>query len=144
MGEVLSVLRWLPEAFANEVLESLNLKPGPTVLDPWNGSGTTSYAAIHRGHKAIGLDLNPVMVIISRARMLPFSEIDALEPLANTILKGAARKVAMKEDDPLPSWFSALVGDIRTRKLIPITAIVLPSASARAGERSLSLGGGMA
>ncbi|WFU33161.1 DNA methyltransferase [Bradyrhizobium brasilense] len=102
-----------PESFANEILENLNLKPGATVLDPWNGSGTTSYAAVHRGHKAIGLDINPVMVIISRARMLPFSEIDALEPLAKAILQGADRRAAIKQDDPLLSWF-----DVKTATVL--------------------------
>lgn len=104
-----------PERFANDVLTSLHLKAGATVLDPWNGSGTTTYAAIHRGYKAIGLDLNPVMVIVSRARMLPFSEIDALEPLAKTILRGASRKAAIAANDPLLSWFD------------PPTALVLRS-----------------
>lgn len=94
-----------PETFANDVLTSLHLKAGATVLDPWNGSGTTTYAAVHRGYKAIGLDLNPVMVIVSRARMLPFSEIDALEPLAKTILRGASRKAMVTASDPLLSWF---------------------------------------
>jgi hypothetical protein len=96
-----------PEAFASDVLEDLKLKPGATVLDPWNGSGTTTYAAVRRGYKAIGLDLNPVMVIVSRARMLPFSEIDALEPLAKTILQGAVRRAAVSDADPLLSWFDA-------------------------------------
>lgn len=47
-----------PETFANDVLTTLNLKTGATVLDPWNGSGTTTYAAVHRGYNAlIGLAL---------------------------------------------------------------------------------------
>src|SRR5438045_3386194 len=94
-----------PASFANDMLMSLKIKPGATVLDPWNGSGTTTYAAVHRGYRAIGLDLNPVMVIVSRARMLPFSEIDALEPLAKTILRGATRRTALSKTDPLLSWF---------------------------------------
>jgi hypothetical protein len=64
-------------------------------------------AFARRGYKAIGLDLNPVMVIVSRARMLPFSEIDALEPLAKTILQGAVRRAAVSDADPLLSWFDA-------------------------------------
>lgn len=96
-----------PETFANDVLTSLRLRPGATVLDPWNGSGTTIYAAVHRGYKAVGLDLNPVMVIVSRARMLPFSEIDALEPLAKTILRGASRRTSLSSTDPLLSWFDS-------------------------------------
>jgi DNA modification methylase len=74
-----------PESFARKILQGSGLKPGAVVLDPWNGSGTTTFAAAHLGFKAVGLDLNPVMVIVSRARTLPFSEIDALEPLENPI-----------------------------------------------------------
>ena len=34
-------------------------KPGGTVLDPFNGSGTTGLAAQHAGRKYIGIDINP-------------------------------------------------------------------------------------
>lgn len=34
-------------------------KPGGTVLDPFNGSGTTGLAAQRTGRKYIGIDINP-------------------------------------------------------------------------------------
>ena len=37
------------------------------ILDPWNGSGTTTYAASQLGYTSRGLDLNPVMNIVARA-----------------------------------------------------------------------------
>ena len=48
------------------------------MLDPWNGSGTTTYAAAQLGHSSIWLDLNPVMVIVARARLLSPSEADLI------------------------------------------------------------------
>lgn len=65
---------WFPyyagfsEAFASSAIASCNLKGAMTVLDPWNGSGTTTSAARRLGHCAIGFDLNPVMVVVARAR----------------------------------------------------------------------------
>lgn len=94
-----------PESFARKVIESSNLKGGSLILDPWNGSGTTTFSAAQLGFKAIGLDLNPVMVIISRARILPFSEADALQPLSKAILAGADSAQCSDSFDPLLNWF---------------------------------------
>jgi hypothetical protein len=38
------------------------------VLDPWNGSGTTTLVASMRGIRSTGYDLNPALVIVARAR----------------------------------------------------------------------------
>ncbi|MEL6324215.1 MAG: DNA methyltransferase, partial [Pseudomonadota bacterium] len=87
-----------PELFASEILKSASLPEGAKILDPWNGSGTTTYAADRLGFNAVGLDLNPVMVIVARARLLAPSEADHLRPLAATILSQA--KAATSELDP--------------------------------------------
>jgi len=105
-----------PESFARSILEHSALKEGSTVLDPWNGSGTTTYAAAHLGYRAVGLDLNPVMAIVSRARTLPFSEIDSFEPLSKAILQDADRTLGVDPNDPLNAWFSA--GTVTTLRSI--------------------------
>jgi DNA modification methylase len=69
-----------PELFARELLKSARLPHGAVVLDPWNGSGTTTYIATSLGLDSIGIDLNPVMIIVARARLLPPSEADHLPP----------------------------------------------------------------
>lgn len=96
-----------PEAFAHAILTSANLKANAVVLDPWNGSGTTTYAASLLGLRSIGFDLNPVMVIVARARQLPISEVDSIEPIALAIMKAAQRvKPLIEATDPLTLWFS--------------------------------------
>ena len=95
-----------PEQFVRDILESARLDSDAVVLDPWNGSGTTTYAASQLGLKSIGIDLNPVMIIVARARLLPPSEADHLRPLAATILSHLrASPVTLAADDPLLSWF---------------------------------------
>lgn len=95
-----------PELFARELLQSAKLPRGAVILDPWNGSGTTTYAANALGLSAVGIDLNPVMIIVARARLLPPSEADHLRPLAATILSHAhSAPPALAADDALLGWF---------------------------------------
>jgi len=95
-----------PELFARELLQSAKLPHGAVVLDPWNGSGTTTFTATSLGLNSIGIDLNPVMIIVARARLLPPSEADHLCPLAATILSHAhSAPPTLKPDDALLGWF---------------------------------------
>lgn len=47
----------------------LPLHPGSTILDPFCGSGTTLLEAFHIGWHAIAVDLNPLAVQITRAKL---------------------------------------------------------------------------
>lgn len=96
-----------PERFAHEILSTANLPAGATVLDPWNGSGTTTYTANKLGMRSVGIDLNPVMIIVAHARLLPPSEADHLRPLAATILSHAhSSPPQLADNDALLDWFS--------------------------------------
>jgi DNA modification methylase len=44
-------------------------KPGDTVLDPFNGSGTTGSVATRLGRNYIGIELNPDYIILSEKRL---------------------------------------------------------------------------
>ncbi|MCA1370223.1 site-specific DNA-methyltransferase [Bradyrhizobium sp. BRP14] len=95
-----------PELFARELLQSAKLPRGAVILDPWNGSGTTTYAASSLGLTSIGIDLNPVMIVVARARLLPPSEADHLPPLAATILSHARSATpTLDPSDALLGWF---------------------------------------
>lgn len=95
-----------PETFARNLIESAKLPTGSVILDPWNGSGTTTYAASQLGYAAHGIDLNPVMVIIASARLLSPTEADSIEPLARELLKGVRSTGTVDNDDPLLHWFN--------------------------------------
>jgi hypothetical protein len=58
------------------------------------------------GMPSIGFDLNPVMVIVAKARLLPASEADSIEPLGSKIVE-QAKKIFVAADlsDPLTIWF---------------------------------------
>lgn len=47
--------------------------PGEVVLDPMNGSGTTTLEAYLRGRKGLGCDIDPLAVRIARAKAIPLA-----------------------------------------------------------------------
>src|SRR5579875_3447547 len=71
--------------FVEDMLDSLNVGEAASVIDPWNGSGTTTVAAAARGANAIGLDINPAAVLIGRSRLLSADVADSLAPLGAEI-----------------------------------------------------------
>jgi hypothetical protein len=52
--------------FAKMLLESSNLRPLGVVVDPWNGSGTTTEIASILGFKGYGFDVNPAMLLLPK------------------------------------------------------------------------------
>lgn len=54
---------------AKSLINIANLKPGATILDPFCGSGTVLLESQLNGYVATGLDLNPLAVLISRAKI---------------------------------------------------------------------------
>ena len=94
-----------PERFASTILKSLEIHPDGVVLDPWNGSGTTPYAAARLGLSSIGIDINPAMALVAKARLLPPSESSALVPLGDRILSSCCWDFSIADDDPLGVWF---------------------------------------
>lgn len=89
--------------FVEDMMDIIKLNKDATILDPWNGSGTTTYVAASKGYNSIGLDLNPVMSIIAKARLV--NDIDN-EIIAEKILK-KSRKYRRKvyKSDMLSEWF---------------------------------------
>lgn len=91
--------------FAETALNTVGAKRDSIVLDPWNGSGTTTAAAAKLGFPAIGIDLNPVMVLVAKAGLLAQSEAGSLLPLAKAIVKSASMN-GPASDDPLNEWLT--------------------------------------
>ena len=53
-------------------------KPGDTVLDPFNGAGTTGLVAHRNGRKYVGIELNPEYAAIAEARIMAEMDKTAL------------------------------------------------------------------
>lgn len=54
-------------------------RPGDVVLDPMNGSGTTTVEAVFAGREAIGFDIDPLAIRIARVKMTPLDTEEVLE-----------------------------------------------------------------
>jgi hypothetical protein len=86
--------------FASWVLDALAKRSDYSLLDPWNGSGTTTALAACRGLSAIGVDLNPAMVVIAKARLLDPLDVASIQPLCREVLRAVPRH-AREVDEPL-------------------------------------------
>jgi DNA modification methylase len=79
-----------PARMAPELaLDSLHsLAPGSIVLDPMAGSGTVLRQALALGHEAIGFDMDPLAVLMSRVWTTPVSD-KAIEAEAQLVIAEA-------------------------------------------------------
>ena len=93
--------------FASWILRNL-ATPGSLLLDPWNGSGATTSLAAERGLGAIGVDLNPAMVVIAKAKLLDPLDVDSVRALTRQIVKIARgrKDSALSGTDPLAELFA--------------------------------------
>lgn len=89
--------------FVQQALTSL-VGSAELVLDPWNGTGTTTVVAASNAVPAIGFDVNPALVVIARARLLGAGVWASIEPLGQDVVAHAARVDLV--GDPLQFWFS--------------------------------------
>lgn len=90
--------------FVKHVLENADLQPGAKVLDSWNGSGTTTQIAAELGFSAIGVDLNPVMVVVARARLLQKGDVSTLRALTKKLARTIRGTGTVPESDGLSLW----------------------------------------
>jgi hypothetical protein len=93
--------------FAHTLIKSAELPSGAPVMDDWNGSGTTTAAAAALNHSSYGFDLNPVMVVVAKARLLSTREYPSMEPLCTEIIQRAKADITGPNvEDPLQLWFA--------------------------------------
>ena len=79
-----------PAKFIPQLAERLineNSKPADLVCDPFMGSGTTLLEAVLNSRRAYGSDINPVSVLISRAKTTPI-EPSYLKDQISSVLVG--------------------------------------------------------
>lgn len=101
------------EKFAKEALAALALE-NATVLDSWNGAGTTTFAASLLGLNSVGIDLNPVMVVVAKSRLCIGRDITrARNILSDIISKNDFDNNSFPlKNDPLSEWIGIVGGRI--------------------------------
>lgn len=93
--------------FVKHVISSLGLNRGTLLADPWNGAGTTTSAAMEQGIPAWGGDVNPVMAVVSKARLLGNRATPSEESLTSHIVASLRRTGSFElTADPLRTWFT--------------------------------------
>lgn len=90
--------------FVADTLDALSIRSG-ALLDPWMGAGTTLAVGAERRLRVTGVDLNPAMVVITKARMIATDTTTSLDPLARELVQSLGEPTR-DERDPLTQWFS--------------------------------------
>lgn len=99
---------WFPyyagysESFAREVIRAVAPQSPLVILDPWNGSGTTTRVAHQLGHLTFGFDLNPVLSVVASAKLAHPGDVKYVTGLARRL--AAVDALAVDVDDPLLAW----------------------------------------
>jgi DNA modification methylase len=92
--------------FVRDAINTLGLRRGARILDPWNGAGTTTSVSRARGIRSYGYDINPAVVLMARARLLGADVYPSVEPLAESIATRARKATVEVDTEPLERWFS--------------------------------------
>jgi hypothetical protein len=92
------------DGFVQEIVKALPRDVG-LLLDPWNGSGTTTHFAASHGHAAFGYDVNPAAVVVGKSRLLNADVSDSLLPLTMELL-GSVENASVADDDLLLRWLT--------------------------------------
>ena len=88
--------RMIPQ-IANRLIRE-NSSRGQTVLDPFCGSGSVLVEASILERNAIGIDINPLAVMIARAKTTPIQPSE-LASIVNEVLKSARRRILLKREN---------------------------------------------
>ena len=113
--------RFSPE-FVNACVSAFT-EGGDIVLDPFVGGGTSAVEAMAAGRRFVGFDLNPLAILLTRAKTTPLSRADA-GALSDWIERSFASDSWDPEpDDRLknapPDIARALVGPVHAAGLLP-------------------------
>ena len=107
----------IPDAILNYYLSEGVIDSGETVYDPFSGSGTTAVEARLHGLNAEGNDINPLAVMLSRAKSIPIDMktlqaaetalLEDLETRLETVAEQVANGTYEKDSEPdvNDGWF---------------------------------------
>ena len=95
------------ERFVDAVLSEY-LAGTNSVLDPWSGSGTTTLVCAKSGIPSTGIDVNPALTVVARARLTPNVYQPTILEIASQILETSPKiNPVVSDDDPLGQWLQA-------------------------------------
>jgi SAM-dependent methyltransferase len=89
-------------------------RPGLRVLDPWNGSGTTTRAAMDLGLIATGVDISPLSVVVAAARLERLEAWRSIRAMLPTTWPGVRDRIEVLETWLSPAVAACLRGFERT------------------------------
>jgi hypothetical protein len=104
-----------PEAFVRRNVLAWS-KRDDVVLDPFSGRGTTVFESLVNGRKAIGCDINPVAVCLSKAKADPPKLEDILLRLSD--LEGKSRRFSSKAVETTDEFFALCFHEETLRQLL--------------------------
>ena len=127
------------EAFVEFVTDT-ELNGAQSVLDPWNGTGTTTAVCAKRGIWSVGIDINPALTVIARARLLGANEHQVLQQLTPKIL-AVAKQLACSpiKGDLLETWMRPDAASRIRRIQKAIHSLTIKSGPPSSPERIVSL-----
>jgi DNA methylase len=93
--------------FTQKVFEISQIPKSSVILDPWNGSGTTTSVADQMGYSAIGYDINPVAALVANAKLARPQDaahtLGLVKKIVNAIKKDP-KNIEETQKDPLAAW----------------------------------------
>lgn len=110
-NEGLNSLHWYPATFVSAIpgsLIPLLSKENDTVLDTFCGTSVTGYEAIRLGRRYVGIDNNPIAILISKAK-LTFPDRDTLLDSFDNFFSNPFKSRSKKNEHPneliLKKWY---------------------------------------
>ncbi len=95
------------EQFVDDVLGQIAHR-GDLILDPWNGSGTTTLVSQRKGLGSLGIEINPVMSHHARAKDLRLAQAEGLPGAIENLIDSAQQRagsVSVDLDNKLSEVF---------------------------------------
>lgn len=103
--------KFIPQ-IARQAIDLLT-KPGELILDPYCGSGTTLLESLVSGRISIGIDMNPVAVLLARTKCTPVAE-----PKLTELLRRLETAVANIREKPASDLLLTLAQDAQAHDQI--------------------------
>jgi DNA modification methylase len=94
-------------SFARSVLTHAGLRSTSVILDPWNGSGTTTYTAASLGFPSLGLDISPIANLVASAKIAHRGDLAHSDGLTSQLIANARDRRSSAdeiESHPLRRW----------------------------------------